>query len=171
MGLVFRATPCGVFSGPDIEFKCAIGRGGMTDANKKREGDGTSPIGCWPMRRVFYRADKIAPIETSLPISPIRKNDGWCDAPDDPLYNQLVSLPYPASHEKMWRDDDVYDIVVELGHNHNPPIPGLGSAIFLHLAKPGYPPTEGCIALSEMHLRHVLNLSGPETFLDICGAS
>ena len=171
MSLDFRASSDGIFSGANFKFQCAIGRGGMTEAADKRDGDGASPIGRWEMRRVFYRADKISAPETNLPLVPIREHDGWCDDPADPLYNRPVTLPYAASHEKMWRADDVYDIVVELGHNDDPPIPGLGSAIFLHVAKPDYSPTEGCIALSEADLRTVLEAAEPGSFLEICRAS
>ena len=103
-----------------------------------------------------------------MPLVPIREHDGWCDDPADPLYNRPVTLPYDASHEKMWREDDVYDIVVELGHNDDPPVPGLGSAVFLHVAKPDYEATEGCIALSEADLRTALKSAGPGSFLEIC---
>ena len=169
MTVVFRASSDGIFSGPNIKAKCSIGRGGMIAAESKREGDGASPIGRWPMRRVFFRADRIRPPETGLPIAPIAEHDGWCDDPGDVLYNRPVTLPYKASHEKMWREDDVYDIVVELGHNDDPPVPGLGSAIFLHVAKPDYSPTEGCIALSEDDLRTVLKSAGLGAMLEITG--
>lgn len=169
MTIVFHASADGIFTGPEIKFRCAIGKGGMTEAAEKREGDGASPIGEWEMRRVLYRADRIAPPETDLPCSPISKHDGWCDDPADPLYNRPVALPYPASHEKLWRDDHAYDIIVELGHNDNPPVSGLGSAIFLHVAKPDYAPTEGCIALSETDLRAALRLAGPQSILRISG--
>ena len=96
----FQASSNGIFSGANFKFRCAIGRSGMTEAENKREGDGASPIGRWPMRRVFYRADKVEVPETDLPRVPIGKHDGWCDDPDDPLYNRPVTLPYPASHEK-----------------------------------------------------------------------
>jgi len=158
--IVFKALPDGTFLGPNIKFKCSLGRGGVIAANEKNEGDGASPIGVWKLRRVFFREDKVSPPATDLPIVPILEHDGWCDDPADPLYNRPVTLPYSASHEKMWRDDDVYDIVVELGHNDDPPIPGLGSAIFLHLARSNYEPTEGCVALSETDLRAVLMQAG-----------
>jgi len=167
MTTIFEASSKGVLTGPNIEFRCAIGKGGMTEAAKKREGDGASPIGAWEMRRVFYRRDKISALETDLSLVPITEEDGWCDDPADPLYNRPVTLPYPASHEKLWRDDNVYDIIVELGHNDDPPVPGLGSAIFLHVAKPDYGPTEGCIALGEDDLRQVLKIAEPGTILSI----
>lgn len=134
--------------------RCAVGKGGI--AVKGGEGDGITPRGLYPIREIFYRADRIAKPDTALPVRAIRKDDGWCDAPDDPNYNQLVKLPYPASAEHMWREDDVYDLVCVLAHNDDPPVPGLGSAIFMHLARPGYAPTEGCVALSREDMLDLL---------------
>ncbi len=136
------------------QFRCAIGRGGYSNA--KQEGDGATPIGVWPLRLLYYRADRLAEPKTGLAIKPIAEDDGWCDAPDDPAYNRRVTLPYSASHEEMWREDGLYDLVVVLGHNDDPPIPGLGSAIFMHIARDGYNPTEGCIALAREDLLTVL---------------
>jgi len=167
MTTVFEASAAGIFKGPGIEFRCAIGKGGMTDAASKREGDGTSPIGAWEMRRVYYRSDKIEVPETGLQTIVLSPHDGWCDDPSDPFYNRSIALPFSASHEKLWRDDDVYDIIVELGHNDNPPVPGLGSAIFLHVAKTDYEPTEGCIALNEKDLRSALAIAKPGSVLSI----
>ena len=93
--------------------RCAIGRGGVV--RDKREGDGGTPAGRWPMREAFYRADRIPPPATRLRLTAIDPNDGWCDAPNHPAYNRLVRLPFAAGHEKMWRDDAVYDLVVVLG--------------------------------------------------------
>ncbi len=109
----------------------------------------------------------MAPPKTGLPTAALRRNDGWCDAPDDPNYNRPVSLPYPASHERLWRDDAVYDIIVILGHNDDPPVPGRGSAIFMHLARPGYGDTEGCVALSLEDLKTVLAGCGPGDHLTV----
>ena len=94
-------------------------------------------------------------------------DDGWCDAPDDPNYNRLVSQPYPASHEALWRDDGVYDLIVVLGHNDDPPVPGLGSAIFLHICRPGYPPTEGCVAIARDDLEALLRIAEPGDAVEI----
>ena len=135
-------------------FRCAIGRGGY--ALDKREGDGATPIGTWPFRMVYFRPDRGPPPETGLETRPLSESDGWCDAPDDPAYNRPVTLPYATSHEEMWRDDALYDIVVVLGHNDDPPVPGLGSAIFMHIAREGYLPTEGCVALTRADLEQVL---------------
>jgi L,D-peptidoglycan transpeptidase YkuD (ErfK/YbiS/YcfS/YnhG family) len=125
---------------------CAIGRGGI--GAKSGEGDGLTPVGIFPIRRVLYRPDRVARPRTNLPVEAIAQDDGWCDAPDDAAYNQPVKLPYAASHERMWRDDHLYDVVVVLGFNDAPVMPGKGSAIFLHVARPDYGPTEGCVALA-----------------------
>ena len=129
------------------QVRCALGRSGV--AADKREGDGATPVGSFPLRRLLYRPDRLPPPPPSaLPTSPIGPGDGWCDDPADPRYNLPVALPCAAGHEKLWRDDGLYDVVVVLGHNDDPPKPGRGSAIFLHVARPGWLPTEGCVALA-----------------------
>ena len=116
-------------------WRCAIGVGGLRPEAEKREGDGATPIGCFALRRLVYRADRIARPETRLPVTTLLPEDGWCDAPGDPAYNRPVRLPYPARHERLWRDDEIYDVIVMLSHNDDPPVAGLGSAIFLHVAR------------------------------------
>jgi L,D-peptidoglycan transpeptidase YkuD (ErfK/YbiS/YcfS/YnhG family) len=148
----------------DKTWRCAVGRAGI--AVKQREGDGVSPIGCWPVRRIFYRADRQDKAPSLVfGCTPIDRQDGWCDAPDHPDYNRLVRLPFAASHEEMWRDDHLYDIVVVLGHNDDPVVPGAGSAVFLHVASQDYSPTAGCAALSKDDLLQFLGLVGPEARL------
>lgn len=147
------------------EFRCALGTAGIIA--EKREGDGATPVGRFPLRRVLYRADRMPPPETGLPTAALRPNDGWCDAPDDPHYNRQVSLPYSASHERLWRDDSIYDIIVILGHNDDPPVPGRGSAIFLHIARPGYTGTEGCVALALDDLKTALAACSPGDHLTV----
>ncbi|MCR9219442.1 MAG: L,D-transpeptidase family protein [Alphaproteobacteria bacterium] len=146
-------------------LRCALGRGGI--ARAKREGDGVTPAGAWPMRRVLYRADRLSRPETALPTAPIAEDDGWCDDPADAAYNRPIKRPYAASHEAMWREDGLYDVVVVLGHNDDPPAPGAGSAIFLHVARPDYGPTEGCVALALPDLLDLLKRCGPETALAV----
>jgi L,D-peptidoglycan transpeptidase YkuD (ErfK/YbiS/YcfS/YnhG family) len=138
--------------------RAAIGPGGI--ALKGGEGDGITPRGIFPVREIFYRADRIPAPHTQLPLRAIQDDDGWCDAPGDPSYNRLVKLPYPASAESLWRQDHLYDLVAVLGYNDNPVVPGKGSAIFLHLARsvgesrsdnkkePDYSPTQGCVAMA-----------------------
>ncbi|WP_137388649.1 L,D-transpeptidase family protein [Rhodoligotrophos defluvii] len=140
---------------------CAIGRGGIRML--KREGDGATPIGLWPMRFLLYRPDRVPLPVTGLEAWAIAPDDGWCDDPRDRRYNRPVRLPYPASAEAMWREDHLYDLVIVLGYNDEPVVPGKGSAIFMHLARPGYAPTEGCIALRRDHMLSLLSRCGPET--------
>jgi L,D-peptidoglycan transpeptidase YkuD (ErfK/YbiS/YcfS/YnhG family) len=134
--------------------RCAIGPAGI--ARKLSEGDGVTPCGVFALRQVFYRADRIAKPDCVLPARPTVKTDGWCDAAEDSNYNRLVTLPYPASAENLWREDHLYDLVAVIGFNDQPVVPGKGSAIFLHLAKPDYLPTQGCVALAELDLRAAL---------------
>ena len=155
MDLIVR--PGGVAEWAGIRLRCAVGRGGILA--EKREGDGGTPVGAWPMRELLYRPDRVergAPQTGGLPARAIRREDGWCDAPEDPAYNRSVRLPYPASAERLWRRDRVYDLIVPLGYNDDPVVPGAGSAIFLHLAKRDYSPTAGCVALSRRDLLRVL---------------
>lgn len=146
-------------------WRCALGRGGIVI--DKREGDGGTPVGTFPLRRLLYRPDRVAAPTTRLPVRALTPADGWCDDSDDPAYNRPVTLPFAASHEKMWRDDNIYDVVVVLGHNDDPPVAGRGSAIFLHVARPDYRPTEGCVALALDDLLTVLADCAPETRLTV----
>jgi len=146
-------------------YRCAVGRAGV--GHKQREGDGVTPVGVWPMRYVLYRPDRVARPETALGVRALAPDDGWCDAPGDPHYNQLVKRPFAASHEALWRDDHLYDIVVVLGFNDDPVITGKGSAIFLHVAKPDYGVTEGCVALALPDLLAVLKDATPHSVVRI----
>lgn len=138
---------------------CAIGKGGVR--RNKREGDGATPVGRFPFRRVFYRTDRLGPLAGCPSAIPIESDHGWSDDPADPQhYNRLVKLPYAYSHERLMREDAVYDVVVELGYNDTPPEPGRGSAIFMHVARPDYSGTEGCIALALPDLLSLLELTG-----------
>ena len=148
-----------IFSGR--ELRCALGRSGVVAGAIKREGDGATPAGVWPLRRLFWRADRRPAPVCRLETRVIAPDDGWCDSPADPAYNTLVRLPYAASAERLWRDDTLYDLVVALGYNDDPVSPGAGSAIFLHLARPGYEATEGCVALANEDLQVFLRAVRP----------
>lgn len=143
------------------EFTCAIGMAGFS--SNKKEGDNCTPLGTFPLREVWYRADKMEAPQTSLPLRVITKNDGWCDDVSHADYNKHIILPHPARHEKLWRDDGLYDVVVVIGYNDNPVVVGNGSAIFMHIAKPGYAGTEGCVALKMHDLLELLAHCGQNT--------
>jgi L,D-peptidoglycan transpeptidase YkuD (ErfK/YbiS/YcfS/YnhG family) len=147
------------------EIRCAVGRSGVTA--DKREGDGATPIGRHALREAFYRADRIAPPQTSLKLTAMARDNGWCDDPADPNYNRPVKLPYPASHEEMWRDDHVYDLVVVIGYNDAPPVAGRGSAIFLHLCRDDFAPTAGCVAIPLAGMLQILPRLTPETAITV----
>jgi L,D-peptidoglycan transpeptidase YkuD (ErfK/YbiS/YcfS/YnhG family) len=142
----------------NMQLPCALGRGGRRA--KHGEGDGITPIGRWALRHVFYRPDRLARPRTALTVSPLHPGLGWCDEPGDANYNRIVPLPYPCGHERLWREDNLYDLVTVLGYNDRPRSQWRGSAIFMHLARSGYQPTEGCIALSRADMQHFLAAVG-----------
>lgn len=161
-----RITVAGGFlSWPGGQVRAALGKGGLSHA--KREGDGATPIGVFPLRNLLYRADRLARPQTGLAISVIEPGSGWSDDPRDGLYNRPLTLPHPYSHERLWREDGLYDLIVPLGYNDDPPVPGWGSAIFLHCARPDYGPTEGCVAIARSDLLHLLVGCGADTRLEI----
>jgi L,D-peptidoglycan transpeptidase YkuD (ErfK/YbiS/YcfS/YnhG family) len=143
----------------DRVARCALGRSGARA--EKREGDGATPIGCFPLRRVLYRADRIRLPQTGLPAAPIDPRLGWCDDPADDAYNTPVRLPYAARHERLWRDDALYDLIAVIGYNDDPVEPGRGSATFLHVARSDFAPTEGCIAMRLADLSELLRACQP----------
>lgn len=145
---------CGTLSLP-----CALGRSGVT--HLKREGDGATPAGRHRLLRLIVRHDRGLRPSTPLPLRPMRRNDGWCEDPRHGSYNRPIRLPSSAGHETMWRDDRLYDIVGVLDWNLAPRASGRGSAIFLHLARPAYSPTAGCIALKLRDLRLLFAAAGP----------
>lgn len=161
-----RRPTRGVLRHGALLVPCALGRGGVRA--DKREGDGATPLGTFPLRRLWYRAGRLgAPVMCGLPTRAIRREDGWCDDPTSPEYNRPVTLPHAARHERLWRDDSLYDLVVELGYNDDPVVPGAGSAIFLHVARPDYGPTEGCVAVARADLLRLLSGTGPDARLRI----
>jgi L,D-peptidoglycan transpeptidase YkuD (ErfK/YbiS/YcfS/YnhG family) len=163
-------------SSPDeiVSFPCVIGKGGCCPATEKSEGDGCTPLGVWPVRGALLRSDRVthdAPLP--LPWRWIGRNDGWSDDPADPAYNRPVTLPHAYSAEHLWRDDDAYDVIIVLGHNDAPPVPGSGSAIFFHvwvLGTDGAPkPTEGCVAIAPDAMRTLLPMLTGNTIMEIAG--
>lgn len=163
----FVADSTGRLRWPGGAARCSLGRSGVVSAAVKCEGDGATPLGAWPMRRLFWRPDRLDRPATALPVEALIPEAGWCDDPADPFYNRPVILPYPASHERLWREDTIYDLIVELGYNDAPVVPGRGSAIFLHLARPDYAPTQGCIACAREDLLALLAAAKPGDGLEI----
>lgn len=149
-----RGAPRGWVRAGPLLLQCALGRSGRF--HRKREGDGATPSGWWRPVMVLYRADRTTRPRTGLAVRPLRPNDGWCDAVGDRNYNCYVRHPYPASAERLWRSDHLYDVIVVLDHNTRPRVRGGGSAIFMHLARSGFTPTEGCIALARRDLMLLL---------------
>jgi len=149
----------------DRSWPCRIGRGGLV--HNKLEGDGGTPIGDFPLRRVLYRPDREVPPVTGLPVSAILPDDLWCDDPGHALYNRPTRRPFSASAEDMWRADHAYDLVIIVGHNDDPVIAHKGSAIFIHIAHDDGRPTAGCLALTAGDLRALLSGIGRQTRLII----
>ncbi len=137
-----------------LVFPCALGRGGIT-ANK-REGDGGTPLASMRLLSGYFRRDQFVAGRSRLPMSPIGADLGWCEVPDDRNYNRPVKIPYGASHERMKRDDRLYDACLVLDWNIRPRRRGRGSAIFFHLARPGFTPTQGCVAVTAQVMARLL---------------
>jgi L,D-peptidoglycan transpeptidase YkuD (ErfK/YbiS/YcfS/YnhG family) len=148
-----------------LRIPCALGRSGRSVL--KREGDGASPVGQWPLREGYFRAGHIRRPKSALPLRAIKVSDGWCDASTDPNYNRKITHPYPASAEHLWRSDGLYDLVVVLGFNDGPRKRGRGSAIFLHCARENFAPTEGCIAVGRSDLIKLLAWLSPAATIRI----
>ena len=136
------------------EYRAALGRAGVRV--HKEEGDEATPVGLLQLRRVLFRADRVGRPDCAVPAEPLAPEDGWCDDPTHSDYNRMVRLPHPARHEALWRGDEAYDMIGVLGWNDAPVVRKAGSAIFLHVARPDLPPTEGCIALRLPDLRRLL---------------
>jgi L,D-peptidoglycan transpeptidase YkuD (ErfK/YbiS/YcfS/YnhG family) len=135
-------------------FRAALGRTGVR--REKREGDGATPAGPLPLRRVLYRADRVGALRCAVPTEPIAPHDGWCDDVNHADYNRMIQGPHEGHYEQLWRQDAIYDVIGVLGWNDAPVRRGCGSAIFLHLAHPDFRPTAGCIALALADLQQVL---------------
>lgn len=142
-------------------WRCALGAGGVRE--DKVEGDAATPAGEFPLRRIYFRNDRLVLPKVRLPARPIAEHDGWCDDPRSPSYNRLVRIPNDWGHEKMWRQDGLYDLVVVVGYNDDPPEGEWGSAIFLHIAREDMGPTHGCVAFARQDMLELVSLIGPAT--------
>jgi len=144
----------GRFHAGPLVFFCALGRAGIRHA--KMEGDHATPAGDFRLEAGFFRADRVPRRAWPFPMRPIRPSDGWCDDPASAAYNRRVTLPRRERHEKLWRADRLYDLVIVLDYNIAPRRKYRGSAIFLHCARADFAPTEGCVALRPDDLRRLL---------------
>lgn len=155
----------GILRAGNLAVPVALGAAGLR--TNKREGDKATPRGRFRLLQVRYRPDRVPRPITALPVRRIGRQDGWCDASGDRNYNRDVRLPYPASCERMWRDDHLYDLLIVLDHNQMPRIPNGGSAIFMHLARAGFAPTEGCVALRKEDMVKLLASIAPDAEIEI----
>jgi L,D-peptidoglycan transpeptidase YkuD (ErfK/YbiS/YcfS/YnhG family) len=139
----------------NLKFRCALGKAGIK--KKEKEGDNVTPRGIFKINRMYYRPDRIKNIITKIKKIKIIKNMAWCDDPSSNLYNQQIKLSNKIDHEKLIRNDSLYDLILVLNYNINPTIKHKGSAIFIHIAKNYYKKTKGCIALKKINLIELIS--------------
>lgn len=151
----------------DKSYPCALGKMGVISAVDKHEGDQTTPAGIYPFKWLYYRPDRMDRPTTLIETRPLAPNDGWCDEPNDENYNCPIALPYKASGETLWRDDNCYDLVAVIGHNDEPAIAEEGSAVFIHVARDGMLPTRGCVALTKADFLEVFKTISPNAMVRI----
>jgi L,D-peptidoglycan transpeptidase YkuD (ErfK/YbiS/YcfS/YnhG family) len=167
--LVVRAAPRdprrAILQAGSLRIPAAIGRSGRT--SRKREGDGGTPIAIMPLRFAYHRGDRMRFVQTGLPLVRVRETLLWCDAPSDPNYNRPVRAPFRASHEALMRQDRLYDVCVVMDWNMRTRKRGCGSAIFFHIARLDYAPTEGCVAISPRDMQRLLPHLGRRTRLQV----
>lgn len=152
--------------GAGFSFACQLGRSGVVAERDKREGDGKTALGEYRLLTVWYRADRLDGLQTALPTRAIQRDDGWCDDVRDTLhYNRHIKLPYAGSHENLWREDEVYDLIVVTSHNQDPVVVGAGSALFVHVMRTPPSPTAGCVALARADLLTLLKHSSAQSVI------
>ena len=134
----------------NIKFRCALGKSGIGD--KEIEGDNVTPRGIYKIVKIYYRKDRIKKITSKFKLIEITKIMGWCNDIKSKKYNQLIKLPTKYSHEKLYRKDNVYDLILVLNYNMKPTIKNKGSAIFIHVTRKNYQSTQGCITLKKNNL-------------------
>ena len=149
----------------NYKVKCAIGKRGI--GIKKSEGDLITPKGCYKIKDIFYRSDRIKNLRTKFKKKVIYKNMGWCDDPRSQKYNKLVKLPFKFNYEKLYRADSIYDIIFVLDFNSNPVRKNKGSAIFIHIAKKNYTPTKGCVAIKKNDIKKIAQILNKKTLIKI----
>ena len=154
-----------ILSYGNYKVKCAVGKRGI--GIKLKEGDLITPKGIYKITKIFIRKDRIKNLRTKIKTFPIKKNMGWCNDPNSKSYNRLIKYPFNSTFEKLFRKDNIYDVVVVLNYNMKPIVRNKGSAIFLHISKKNYSPTEGCIAINKPHIKKLLTLISRNTKVKI----
>ena len=149
----------------NLKYRCALGKSGIK--KKKKEGDNVTPSGVFKIIKIYYRADKIKKIISPIKKIQIKKNMGWCDDSKSNFYNQQINLPSKFGYEKLYRNDNLYDLIIVINYNMNPIIKNKGSAIFIHIAKNYYKKTKGCIALKKKNLIELISLIKKNTKIKI----
>jgi L,D-peptidoglycan transpeptidase YkuD (ErfK/YbiS/YcfS/YnhG family) len=149
----------------DLKFKCALGKHGIN--KKKKEGDKITPKGTYKIVNIYYRKDRIKKISSKLKLIKIKKNMGWCDDPNNKNYNQLIKIPSKYSYERLFRKENIYDLIIVINYNMKPVIKNKGSAIFIHIAKKRFQPTKGCIAISKKNLLYLIRNISKNTKIKI----
>jgi L,D-peptidoglycan transpeptidase YkuD (ErfK/YbiS/YcfS/YnhG family) len=148
-----------------LRFRCSIGKAGIK--KKIKEGDNITPKGKFKILKIYYRSDRIKKFSTNIEIIKIKKNMGWCDDPKSSLYNKEIKLPFNFSHEKLYRKDHLYDLILVLNYNINPIKKNKGSAIFFHIANKSYKKTKGCVALKKFDLINLISKIKKNTTIKI----
>ncbi len=148
-------------------FDCTLGRTGVVLSEAKKEGDGKTPLGIFPLRQLLYRADRVPKPLTGLHVEILTPATGWCEDSTHPDYNKKIILPHPAVHDRMTREDHLYDYTVVIGYNDAPAVAGKGSAIFMHLARPDFSPTAGCVGLRAGDMLAVLKLCNNSSKIEL----
>ncbi len=161
-----RTNNTGILEFGHTSMPCVLGRGGIK--HKKTEGDSVTPVGSFEILYGFYRADRTKHISSNIKLFPIRPDFGWCDDPASPLYNRAITLPTRWNHEKLWREDNLYDICLVLNHNMHPRTRNGGSAIFFHLTSPDNKPTQGCVAITLPRMLKILAKCDRQSRLTVC---
>ena len=151
----------------DFVFKAAIGENGVIAAEDKIEGDLRTPAGRYRVTHGYYRPDKLNPPHSMIPFTPLEPTFGWCDEPSHAFYNQRIDMPFAASHEKLWRNDDAYDLILVTNHNTNPIVPGKGSAVFIHVARENFTPSAGCLTLQKQDLLYIVENCSADLFWQV----
>ena len=149
----------------NYKLRCTIGKRGIS--SRKLEGDKKTPKGEFKLKYILYRKDRVIDLKTRLKKVIINKKLGWCDDPNSSYYNKIINYPYKHSSEKLWRKENVYDIIIVIDYNLNPIVKNKGSAIFLHIAKRKYKPTNGCIAVSKKNIKLIVSKINKKTKLKI----